>query len=128
MIKKETLLHVGDNSGLRRVRCIHHYFGSQKLTSYTGDFLKVSVRARRYGSKWLKNKRTFTLRKGKKLKVYIIRTRYRTPKIDGSYFCFAANTILTLKKRMTSRGKYTFGPFSYNHGRKKVLDSFAGIV
>lgn len=128
MIKKETVLHVGDNSGLKRVRCFHHYFGSQKLTSFTGDFLKVSVRARKYRSKWLKTKTVYTLKKGKKIKVYVIRTRYKTNKIDGSRFFFQNNEILTLKKRMTSRAKYTYGPFSYNHGRKKVLDSFAGII
>ena len=70
----------------------------------------------------------YTLKKGKKLKTYIVRTKYKTTKQDGSYFRFSENASLTLKKRMTSRGKYAFGPFSYGHNRKKVLGSFAGII
>jgi large subunit ribosomal protein L14 len=128
MIKKYTLLNIADNSGIKVVKCFHHYFGSQKLTSRTGDFIKVSVRKRRYHKKWLKSKMVYTLKKGKKLKTYIVRTKYKTTKQDGSYFRFSENASLTLKKRMTSRGKYAFGPFSYGHNRKKVLGSFAGII
>lgn len=128
MIKKYTLLSVGDNSGLRLIKCIHHYFGSNKQTSYTGDFIKASVRRRRYGSRWVKAKKMYTLRKGKRTRAYIIRTRYKVIKPDGCSFRFNQNSTLTLKKRMTSRAKFTLGPFSYGHGRKKVLDSFPGVL
>lgn len=128
MIKKHTILNVMDNSGVRTVRCFHHYFGFNKSTSLTGEFIKASVRKRKYHQKWVKSKLIYTLKKGKKVKGYVTRTRYKTTKPDGSKFYFTENGVLTLKKRMTSRGRYAFGPFSYHHKRKKVLDSFAGIL
>lgn len=128
MIKKNTLLEVVDNSGIRYAKCIHHYFGFKKLTSYTAHFIKASVRKRHYDSKWVKAKRIYAMKKGKKLKGYIIRTRFKVAKPDSSTFYFDENTILTLKKRLSSKGKYSYGPFSYHTRRKKVLDSFAGLL
>ena len=117
-----------DNSGIKHAKCFHHYFGFKKLTSYTAHFIKASVRKRHYDSAWVKSKRIYTLKKGKKLKGYVIRTRFKVTKPDSSTFWFAENAMLTLKKRMSSRGKFAYGPFSYHTRRKKVLDSFAGLV
>lgn len=128
MIKKYTLLDVVDNSGVSVVKCIHHYFGSNKSTSKIGEFIKVSVRKRHYDEIWVKSKMVTILRKGKRVKSYIIRTRFKKSKIDNTEMYYTHNSNILLKKRLTSRGKYAFGCFSYNHGRKKILGSFPGII
>ena len=128
MIKKLTHLGVVDNCGVKLAKCIHHYFGFYKQTSHTGHFLKVSVRKRNYAFIWVKSKLIYTLKKGKRSKAYVIRTKYKCPKIDGSALYSLKNMCVLLKKRLTSRGKFAFGPFSYGHGRRKILGSFVGLV
>ncbi len=128
MIKKLTLLGIADNCGIKQVKVIHNYLGFQKLTSGVGDFIKVSVRKRKYNYSWIKNKRVYVPLKGKKFKSYFLRARYRYTKNDGSVFFFKENTTAILKKRMTMRGRYVRGPFIYGLKRKKIIASFAGLL
>lgn len=123
-----TLLGVADNCGVERVKVIHHYFGSNKQTSSVGDFIKVSVRKRKYNYSWIKNKRVYVPKKGKKFKSYFLRSKYWVRKIDGSTFKFSSNATAILKKRTTMRGRYVRGPFIYGLRRKKIIASFSGLV
>lgn len=52
------------------------YKGSRHRFALAGDFVKVSVRRTRPNN-WL--------RKGKKSKAVVIRTRFRSHRVDGSY-------------------------------------------
>jgi ribosomal protein L14 len=128
MIKKRTVLHVTDNCGVIKARVIHHIFGFKKKTSYLGHFNKVSVRKRKTEYAWIKSKRVNIPRKGKKLKAYFVRSRYNYVKPDGSRLNFKTNSAVILKKRLTIRGKYVFGPFVYGLRRKKILGSFPGLL
>ena len=66
----------------------------------------------------------------KKLK-FLIRpetpTKKEQLKIDGSTFKFKQNAVVSLKKRLTPRGKELVGPVSKSLSRKKFLLTFAGI-
>ena len=128
MIKKMSLIGIADNCGIQKVKVIHHYIGSNKDTSFVGDFVKVSVRKRKYNYSWVKNKRVYVSKKGKKHKSYFLRSRYRCRKNDGSTFFFKENTTAILKKRMTMRGRYVRGPFIYGLKRKKIIASFVGLI
>jgi ribosomal protein L14 len=128
MIKKMTLLGVADNCGISKVKTIHHYHGFNKQTSRPGQFIKISVRKRKYNYKWVKSKKVFVSKKGKRHKAYFIRARYRFMRPDGSYSKFASNCTVLLKKRLTTRGKFVRGPFIYGLRRKKIIQSFPGTV
>lgn len=128
MIKKMSLIGIADNLGVTQVKVIHHYMGFHKKTSKVGEFVKVSVRKRKYNYSWVKNKRMYVPRKGKKLKAYIVRARYRHCKEDGTTIFFTENSSVVLKSRMSIKGKYVRGPFIYGLRRKKVIASFAGLV
>jgi len=128
MIKKMSILGVVDNCGISKVKTIHHYHGFNKQTSYPGEFLKISVRVRKYNYKWVKSKKMFVSKKGTKHRAYFIRASYRHTKPDGTYIRFRENKAALLKKRLTTRGKFVKGPFFYGLKRKKIIQSFPGCI
>ena len=128
MILKLTKLKPRDNSYVSQVRCFHHYFGFWKKKSSAGEFIKVSVRKRFTDISYIKSKAVRVLKKRKKLKSYIISTRFPVKKTDGTSIRFNTNSCVLLKKRLTTRGKYVRGPFIYGLRRKKILGSFIGLV
>lgn len=128
MILKGSVVTPRDNSYVVSTKCFHHYFGSQKSSSSIGEFIKVSVRGRLSDFSTIKSKIVKVLRKRKKVKSYIISTRYRVRKPDGAALTLSRNTSVLLKKRLTTRGKYTKGPFVYGLKRKKILGSFVAAI
>ena len=128
MIKKRTVLDIADNCGVVKARVIHHIFGFKKQTTRPGHFNKVTVRKRAADYVWLKSKKVKIVKKGKKLKAYFIRPKFRHAKTDGSTVRFKLNHSVILKKRMTIRGKYVHGPFLYGLRRRKIIGSFAGLI
>lgn len=128
MIKKMTLLGVADNCGVSQVKLIHHYFGFHKKTTKPGHFAKVSVRKRKHEFKWVKSKKIRVARKGSRHKSYFVRGAYQLFKADGTTLRFSKNTVVLLKKRLTLKGKYVKGPFTYGLKRKKIIKSFPGLL
>lgn len=128
MIHKGSLLLPRDNSYVTVTRCFHHYFGSEKRSSRIGEFVKASVRGRLSDVSTIKSKVVKILRKRKKVRSYITSTRYQVLKPDGATLVMSRNTSVLLKKRLTTRGKYTKGPFVYGLRRKKILGSFVAAV
>ena len=119
MLQKNSYVTVSDSCGVWNVRIFHIYKGFQHKLALTSDFVKVSVR---------KTAPTSWLKKGKKSKALVIRTRFRTNKCDGSFVCSSDNSVMLLKKRMTPRGKELLGPITYGLRRRKVNSSFIGII
>lgn len=128
MIQKMSIVFVIDNCGVRKSKVIHNYGGFRKKFSKPGNFLKASVRVRKYNYFWLKNKRIYVPKRGKKFKSYFVRSVYMNRKRDGSHFFFKTNSIVFLKKRLTMYGKFVKGPFVYGLNRKKIIKSFAGLI
>lgn len=119
MLQKSSHTLVSDRCGVWEVQVFHVYKGSWHRAARAGNFVKISIR-RTKPNNWLK--------KGKKSKAIVVRTRFKTIKADGSYLRFSTNSVVLLKKRMTPRGKELLGPITYGFRRKKFVSSFGGVV
>jgi large subunit ribosomal protein L14 len=119
MLQKSSQAGVSDRCGVWEVNVFHVYKGFRHTHARTGSFVKVSIRRTRPNN-WLK--------RGKKSKAVIIRTRFKVIKPDGSYVRFSSNAVVLLKKRMTPRGKELVGPITYGLRRRKFVSSFGGVV
>lgn len=108
-----------DKCGVEFVRVFHLYKGFYRKSSFNGDFVKISVR-KTLPDNWVKKKT--------KLKGIIVRTRYKSKKIDGSTFFFNENNLVLLKKRLTTKGKEIIGPVVRSIKRKKFVNAFAGCI
>ena len=70
MVQKGTFLKVIDNSGAKKVCCIHIVKGYRKRYAFIGDLVIVSVKSLR------SKRRLFSrIKKGEVLKALIIRTK-----------------------------------------------------
>ena len=87
--------------------------------AFVGSFVKVSIRVTQ-PKNFLKKKR--------KLKSFIIRTKNIRLLPDKSWYQFYENNSILLKKRLKSRGRVVLGPTSYLIKRKKFLKSFIKII
>ena len=58
MVTKESILFCVDNSGAKKLRCIHIFFGSKKTPGKLGDLLRISLKKHKY-SKHLTKKMYF---------------------------------------------------------------------
>lgn len=108
-----------DKCGVQFVKVFHLYRGFFRKKSKNGDFVKSSVR-KTIPDNWLKKKT--------KIKGIVIRTRFRSLRLDGSSFSFNENSVVLLKKRLTTKGKELLGPITRSISRKKFINSFAGAV
>ena len=106
MIQKETRLNVADNSGARVVAVIGILRGSTargKLTRRTagiGDRITCAVK------KALPNA---DVKAGDKVFAVIVRTRFPTRRVDGSYVRFDSNACVLIEKDGNPRGTRIFG-------------------
>lgn len=119
MIKRKTWLTPSDRCGVLWVKTFHLYKGSKRKTSYTGDFLRVSVKSRKPTSK---------VRCGWRLCGVVIRTTFYVHKRDGLSFKFFENNLTILKKRMTPLGPENSGSIPYSIKRKKFINSFPARI
>ena len=101
MIQKSTYLIPADKCGVWWVSVFHLYGGSCRKISYTGDFIKVSIKKTRPDN-WLKRKT--------KLKGILVRSKKLIYRFDGTSIKFFSNNVVLLKKRTTTQGKVIFGP------------------
>lgn len=116
MLQKLSLVVPCDSTGVFLARIFHVY---QKNVASVATFTKVSVRL---------TKPRCRIRKKKKLRSFIVRTVYPVMLKDTSVFFTKTNSAVLLKKRLSMRGRVTFGPASYLVKRKKFLKSFARIL
>ena len=119
MLQKSSYVSISDRCGVWSARIFCIYKGSKHKFAKVGSFVKVSVRQVRPNN-WLA--------KGKKSKAFIIMTKFKNVKSDGSFIKLRRNYAVLLKKRMTPRGKELFGPITYGTHRRKFISSFRGVV
>lgn len=119
MLQKSSCVIVADSCGVAKARIFHIYRGSIHRAALVKDFVKISVRKSYSNSK---------LKKGFKSKAIVIRTKFKSLKLDGSSIFFNKNSIVLLKKRLTPRGKELHGPITFGFKRRKFTGSFPGIV
>ena len=119
MLQKSSYVNVSDRCGVWTVKIFCIYKGSKHRFAKVGSFVKISVRKVKPDN-WFK--------KGKKSKAFVIMTKFKNVKADGSFINLKKNFVVLLKKRMTPRGKELFGPITYGTHRKKFVSSFRGVV
>lgn len=103
MIQKESVLMVADNSGAKKLKCIHIVGSTRKRFAYLGDLVKCSVKIAIPGG---------MVKKGEVVDVVIVRTRkeYRRP--DGSYIRFGENAGVIVKEKNEPVATRIFGPIA----------------
>ena len=103
MIQKESVLMVADNSGAKKLKCIHIVGSTRKRFAYLGDLVKCSVKIAIPGG---------IVKKGQVVDVVVVRTRkeYRRP--DGSYIRFGENAGVIVKEKNEPVATRIFGPIA----------------
>src|SRR5512138_2248779 len=101
MIQQETILNVADNSGAKKVYCIHIVGGSRRKYASVGDIITVSVKEAIPNSK---------VAKGSVTKAVIVRTKKQVRRSDGSYIGFDDNAAVLINKDGEPIGTRVFGP------------------
>ena len=101
MIRPQTRLKVGDNTGAREIMCINVLGGTRRKYARVGDIIVASVKRAIPGG---------AVKKGDVVRAVIIRTAqpYRRP--DGSSIRFDENAAVILTDKNNPRGTRIFGP------------------
>jgi large subunit ribosomal protein L14 len=102
MIQKQSYLEVADNSGAKRLQCIHIIGSTRKRFAYLGDRIKCAVKVAIAGG---------MVKKSEVVEVLIVRTRKEFRREDGSYIKFSENAGVILKEGKMV-GTRIFGPIA----------------
>ncbi len=89
MIQKQSYLVVADNSGAKKLMCIHIDGSTRKRYAYLGDIITVTVKEAIPGG---------IVKKSEIHKAIIVRTAKEFRREDGSYIRFGENAAVILKK------------------------------
>lgn len=105
MIQKETMVNVIDNTGVKKICCIHVIGGYRKKYAKTGDLIIGAV-------KTVKNKENLKIKKGAVTKALIVRTKLSGfIKQAGRYSLKCTrNAAILLSNQNKLLGSRVFGP------------------
>ena len=95
MIQKETVLNAADNTGAKKLKCIHVLGGSKKKYATIGDIIVCSVKEATPGG---------VVKKGEVVKCVVVRTTKENRRPDGSYIKFDENAAVIIKEDKSPRG------------------------
>jgi len=126
MIQKGTNLRVIDNSGAKRVACIHVCGGYRKRYARIGDLIKVSV-------KTVKSKRreNSKIQAGDVVTALVVSTKVSKPSYSGSLLGFYENQVVLLNDKNKALGTRIFGYLlkDFRHTRfLKLMSLASGIL
>jgi len=112
MIQMRTMLEVADNSGAKRIACIHVRGGSAGKYGRLGDIITASVKeAAPVG----------TVKKGQVVKAVIVRTVKEQRRKDGSYIRFDENAAVLINDAKEPIGTRVFGPVARELRERKFM-------
>ena len=112
MIQKETNLVVADNSGAKKVRCIHVFGGTGRRYAALGDQIMVTVKAAVPGG---------VVKKKEVCRGVVVRCAKEQKRKDGSYIRFDENAVVLLNAQGEPRGTRIFGPVARELRDKKYM-------
>ncbi|ABL66401.1 50S ribosomal protein L14 [Chlorobium phaeobacteroides] len=112
MIQKETNLVVADNSGAKKVRCIHVFGGTGRRYAALGDQIIVSIKAAVPGG---------VVKKKDVCKAVVVRCVKEQRRKDGSYIRFDENAVVLLNAQGEPRGTRIFGPVARELRDRKYM-------
>jgi len=126
MIQKGTYLNVADNSGAKKVCCIHVSGGYRKRYAKEGDVVIVSVKSLRS-----KRREVSKIKKGDILKALIVKTKLYRPSYSDEAVSFFENSVVLLNNQNKLLGTRVFGPIrkSFRYTKfLKVLSLASGVI
>jgi large subunit ribosomal protein L14 len=112
MIQMRTILEVADNSGARRISCIHVRGGSIGRYGRLGDIITANVKEASPDG---------TVKKGQVVRAVIVRTRKEQRRKDGSYIRFDENAAVLINDAKEPIGTRVFGPVARELRERKFM-------
>ncbi|MDH3522717.1 MAG: 50S ribosomal protein L14 [Acidobacteriota bacterium] len=112
MIQMGTKLDVADNSGARKIACIHLRGGSAGRYGGVGDVITASVKEATPEG---------TIKKGEVVRAVIVRTRSAQRRRDGSYIRFDTNSAVIINDAGEPVGTRVFGPVARELREKRFM-------
>ena len=103
MIQHRTMLTSADNSGAKKLQCIHIVGGSVRKYARIGDTIIVTVKEATPGG---------AIKKKQVCKAVVVRTRGKLRRKDGSYIKFDDNACVIIDDQMNPKGTRIFGPIA----------------
>lgn len=101
MIQMGSILDVADNSGAKKIACIHLRGGSSGQYGGLGDVITASVKEAAPEA---------AVKKGTVVQAVIVRTRRAHRRKDGSYIRFDTNSAVLIDDTGQPVGTRVFGP------------------
>jgi large subunit ribosomal protein L14 len=112
MIQMQSMLDVADNSGAKRIFCIHLLGGSKGKYATIGDIITASVKEAAPES---------NVKKGQVVKAVIVRTVKSYRRRDGSYIRFDQNAAVLINDAREPIGTRVFGPVARELRDRKFM-------
>jgi large subunit ribosomal protein L14 len=112
MIQMRTILQVADNSGAKRISCIHLRGGSQGQYAEIGDIITANVKEAAPDG---------NVKKGQVVKAVIVRQVNAYRRKDGSYIRFDENAAVLINDAKEPIGTRVFGPVARELRDKKFM-------
>ncbi len=107
MIQKGTYLNVLDNSGAKKVSCIHVFGGYRKRYAKTGDTIVVSIKSVRHS-----RRKKIKIKKGDVVRAVVIRTKLGKSSYSNESHSFFDNSVVLINNQNKFFGSRVFGPIS----------------
>ncbi len=102
MVQHRTMFVCADNSGARKLQCIHVLGGYKKRTAHIGDIVTVSVKEAQPQS---------MVKKGEVHHAVVVRTRKEWKRPNGVAIRFSENAVVLVdRKSKELKGTRVFGP------------------
>ena len=112
MIQMGTILDVADNSGAKKLFCIHLRGGSSGQYGSVGDIITASVKEAAPDG---------TVKKGQVVQAVIVRTVSARRRRDGSYIRFDTNSAVLVNETGEPVGTRVFGPVARELREKRFM-------
>jgi large subunit ribosomal protein L14 len=122
MIQTETILHITDNSGIKKIRCLK-VLGSQKVYGFSGTVLCGSVNKLKHR----KNKK-IPFYRGNLVFVLIIQTKFFLRRIDGERVGFLRNAGVIVDKQLKPYASRIFNPLCSEFRKKRYAKLLSGGI
>ena len=112
MIQMRTILEVADNSGARRISCIHAIGNQVGRVASLGDVITANVKEASPDG---------NVKKGDVVKAVIVRTKKEYRRKDGTYIRFDDNAAVLINDAREPIGTRVFGPVSRELREREFL-------
>jgi large subunit ribosomal protein L14 len=112
MIQMRTILEVADNSGAKKISCIHLRGGSQGQYAELGDVITANVKEATPDG---------NVKKGQVVRAVIVRQADAYRRKDGSYIRFDQNAAVIINDAKEPVGTRVFGPVARELRDKKFM-------